>query len=838
MEVVICLFLGLLALYNYYIFKFLDTIISTPRVKKVFRIPAIIINALTAYSFIQLNYSMLALFLTLFILIFAEALIYYKEKLLFLFFTASSIILHFTSIIAICIAVNSLLPGYSIYKIANTTTVLIPVLCFALSILTLFLAVVSKGMASLGLNFLTASGNLIMPMGIWACVFNIYLFVNTGIYATPVSYAFLAVNQIVMATVILCGLYMIMFFTAKISTLLGYKKKSEELQLAMEEEQLYRNSMEKTAIDTFEINITKNVMLKGLTEFKNTQGKEKSYTGTIERYAIKTVYSEDVRNFIKCTSIPYLQNEYNAGKREVSIEYRALNSAKEYIWVRMVLNIARDIISGGLKAYVYIKNIDEEKKQQIELQYKAERDLLTGLYNKGTTTKLICEQLTYNQRNAKGALLMIDIDNFKTINDSLGHTYGDAVLSELADKLKEVFRGDDIVGRIGGDEFIAFMKNAEDVKVIEAKAQKILKLFANTYKGIKDEHHSISGSVGIALFPKDGSSFESLYKNADIALYHSKSIGKNSYSFYVDNYVFGGYVNTRTEIDSYGAEHQKSFKENRIEYVFKMLYGSKNPIDAICSVLELIARHFKFERGYIFETSEDGKTTSNTFEWCEEGTEPQIKNLQNLPIEAAQTANKHFYQNGMYIVKSIGGLPDIEREILEPQGVKSMLQFGIFDDTKLLGFVGFDNCKRENVPSNKDIEDITTICNILSTFFVKQQISTHAKEKLTPVWSVINQLDNYTYGVNKETLEVVFISDHLKTALGEEKLGGYCYKYIHNCNAPCKDCPLTNFHNAHTTKMHNAKLNMWFDCSVAQIDNATCIVNCTDISKYEKENVS
>ena len=155
----------------------------------------------------------------------------------------------------------------------------------------------------------------------------------------------------------------------------------------------------------------------------------------------------------------------------------------------------------------------------------AEKDLLTGLYNKITSQKLIDEYLSGDGKNKESVLFAIDIDNFKGVNDNLGHLKGDKVLIDVANKLKKIFRKTDIIARFGGDEFMIFVKNIEDDNFIKDRAQEII-------KNIKCEVENnkkcvISASVGVAIYPEAGIDFKNLYRNADDALYQAKKSGKD-----------------------------------------------------------------------------------------------------------------------------------------------------------------------------------------------------------------------------------------------------------------------------------------------------------------------
>lgn len=133
-----------------------------------------------------------------------------------------------------------------------------------------------------------------------------------------------------------------------------------------------------------------------------------------------------------------------------------------------------------------------------------------------------------------GALLIIDLDNFKGINDTLGHMVGDQVLSGVADKMRETFRQQDYLGRIGGDEFAVYLTFANNP--VEKERRAIIQSRADRFRymiseiaGEIEQNASISCSIGIAMDPEHGTSYEKLYKSADQALYQAKKAGKNQY---------------------------------------------------------------------------------------------------------------------------------------------------------------------------------------------------------------------------------------------------------------------------------------------------------------------
>lgn len=173
-----------------------------------------------------------------------------------------------------------------------------------------------------------------------------------------------------------------------------------------------------------------------------------------------------------------------------------------------------------------------DRKQKSELQLKADTDLLTGLTNKAATIRLIKEYMSLNP-NGTGVLFVIDIDNFKKINDTMGHAFGDEVLKELGHQLRSMFRAMDVVGRFGGDEFMVFMTDVKDPAAIKRNGDRLRDFFRN-FKAGEYVKYSVTASIGAAVFSEDGKDFESLFKTADKAVYVVKKRGKNDVAFYSD----------------------------------------------------------------------------------------------------------------------------------------------------------------------------------------------------------------------------------------------------------------------------------------------------------------
>lgn len=177
------------------------------------------------------------------------------------------------------------------------------------------------------------------------------------------------------------------------------------------------------------------------------------------------------------------------------------------------------------------RDVTQEYVAQQKLQYLSNHDTLTGILNRHSlTTKLeyIISDASRNKRTF--ALMYIDIDNFKGVNDALGHDAGDSLLKELVQKVKSKIRQNDLFARIGGDEFVIVLTNCNGT-FTSTLAQNIIDEFQSEFI-IDSQDINVTLSIGIAFYPRDGEDIDTLLKNADSAMYEIKKNGKNSFAYF------------------------------------------------------------------------------------------------------------------------------------------------------------------------------------------------------------------------------------------------------------------------------------------------------------------
>lgn len=178
-----------------------------------------------------------------------------------------------------------------------------------------------------------------------------------------------------------------------------------------------------------------------------------------------------------------------------------------------------------------VRDITERKKAEREISYLAHHDSLTGLPNRNFFNSHLNMSLKRSDlKNRNICIMFIDLDRFKIINDTMGHTFGDAFLKQISERLNQCVRKGDIVSRYGGDEFIIMMEDISSIEASEA-AGRIISEFSHPFM-VNGCEVFITSSIGISFYPDDGQDIDTIVKNADMAMYYAKEQGKNNYQFY------------------------------------------------------------------------------------------------------------------------------------------------------------------------------------------------------------------------------------------------------------------------------------------------------------------
>lgn len=239
-----------------------------------------------------------------------------------------------------------------------------------------------------------------------------------------------------------------------------------------------------------------------------------------DKHFLEIVHPDDLHLLPSTKSTELSEDDF------MRFDARLLTSENTYQWFTICFKVLRDNAGKPTNVIGRLSNINDKKLEEDRLRREAQTDMLTGLYNKMTFKQLAEDMLSEGTH----ALIIVDIDDFKNVNDTYGHLFGDEVILTVASVVRDGFRSSDITGRIGGDEFAVFARDALDENVIRNRCRQITARLAeidypNGYR--------ISVSMGISFYPRHGKDYPTLFSHADAALYHlKKHRGKGGYAVY------------------------------------------------------------------------------------------------------------------------------------------------------------------------------------------------------------------------------------------------------------------------------------------------------------------
>lgn len=276
----------------------------------------------------------------------------------------------------------------------------------------------------------------------------------------------------------------------------------------------------------------------------------------------------------------FTQRMRTCGSRKVDsveVEYRMKTCSGDYIWV-MTRGSIIPVDGQELSAICGTNtNIDQQKGIEHKLKRMVNYDFLTGLPNRLYLTELLNRHLALCRRNhQKMALMFLDLDRFKTVNDSLGHSTGDLLLRKVSERLAKLLRGEDAVARLGGDEFTVFLANADCPEKIVVVAERIIESFEKPFD--IQGHQIVTGpSIGIAVYPDEATSVEDILKKADAAMYKAKRKGGSTFSFYTED--MNDTANNRLQVES---DLRHAINNNNMVAYYQLKYNlSDNCFDGM-----------------------------------------------------------------------------------------------------------------------------------------------------------------------------------------------------------------------------------------------------------------
>jgi len=605
----------------------------------------------------------------------------------------------------------------------------------------------------------------------------------------------------------------------------------EELQIQAERMNLLSQSARDKILD---YNAKTDVMTVRITQ-ENGRSSETILPDYIENFDLTFLHPEDAELFLDV-----FKGLLISPKNEI-IEIRSSRFDDEYIWYQLNLTSIAGVEGYVTRIVGRMLNVNEVKVREQELQALATTDGLTQIYNRNAVVDGINN--FFNQTkdtDAIHAFMIVDLDNFKSVNDCLGHSYGDRILQECASVLMKSFRRLDIVGRIGGDEFVILAKDLQAVANADLVASKLVEQL-HWELPYMDGSVKVSGSIGIAIFPYHGTSYEEIFDKADEALYSVKANGKGGYRIYHSAETRALHMNRQEET----TETQDRFEEISLtgqqsleDIALQMLYEGKQTASALHSALEMILLKTGWHRGWFcpsIERKVQGMSVISAYmNGYEYGTDTNSVITIWEDLYREKTSFSMLYE---YDVES----EKIKRYMIE-KGVKRIIFYPFSQNGTYLGCVAIEDCTLQNPTMEEDtLKQIQSVCRLLDACIIQFSRKNADIRELISELKMIDDMDQYVYLIDRKTHMLKFVNKKVQEDTPEICLGEACYKMIRGQDSPCADCIMSrldgdNPHAKCSGEMFNFALRTWTKQSASWFEKrketSVCMITGTDISEY------
>ncbi len=475
------------------------------------------------------------------LIFFVEMALLFRSYYLTIVTAVAGVYLHAFTFRYVTLAILTLINDTSPFSILNDSESFFMYTVMVLSIHIPILALFSYGIPPRFLKAIIENNNMLGVLAIVTVAATGYSIYNSVIASVDINIYDIKIQQIVLPLFLLSIFYAALFMTIMIVSFQRYKAKSKELEDRISEDKKLQKALFNLADIYIDINCTRDTINRLIVAGEEYEtDKLPSYSQFLLANAAQFVYYEDIPTATRYSTSRIIK-ECLAGKKQLIYDYRTMafnaptndtyvnDNPSQYIWYRMMINITKNEETGEINAICTADDIQSEKEEEIALRHKAERDPLTGAYNKEGIKNNVEK---YLKSGGHGTMFMFDLDNFKGINDNMGHVFGDKVLNEIYVEVDKLFRSQDFIARVGGDEFVVFMVGNESSELITSKANAICESLNRKYVADNGVSINISTSVGIAITPKDSTEYDTLYHLSDLAMYASKNGGKNMYTIY------------------------------------------------------------------------------------------------------------------------------------------------------------------------------------------------------------------------------------------------------------------------------------------------------------------
>jgi diguanylate cyclase (GGDEF)-like protein len=562
-----------------------------------------------------------------------------------------------------------------------------------------------------------------------------------------------------------------------------------------------------------------------------------NYRDTVKGWGL--IYPDDMDIFDSyCDSL-------DNGDAEFIYDLRAITDNYIYTWLRYV---GRTIYNDdGSVALVVGKTLDisNEKNMAESIIKQAKKDSLTHVYTKEYIRHMVNDIIKAENENAEHLLLIIDIDDFKSVNRKLGRLYGDNVLEIVAGAIQSCISSTFDVGRIGSDEFVVFCPNTSYSERDVIADRIVGQIRSLSFK--KNTH--ITASIGVSVSPNHGMDFDSLYKAADVALYQAKVMGKDCFSVYSRESSFSGTQGETARKSELSGETDTDFVNKKIgdiekplfDYCFNIVTRVEDFDTALDEIFGETGKYFELDRISLTEKNTMGELTIY-HNWYREQNHSENHFADILAGQALhfETLERRFESRDYFLYRygdptdEITSMPKFaEREN------RTFIQFPIIEDLSLVGTVTFEDNTSVREWSNNEIATLSSISKMVVSFALRHRNKMRIENETLYTGRALEDQHLTYYVVDPKSYEIKYISAYANEIFPNLKTGKKCYEAAMGLKSPCDFCPNRNFekdtHNYSFERYDKAR-DTWYSITASELvtsDNELQSLVCwTDVTAF------
>ncbi len=576
-----------------------------------------------------------------------------------------------------------------------------------------------------------------------------------------------------------------------------------EAELRRADDALHRKILMRESLIYYEADLTARKMLFGTDFLYRLSGNKNvvNYDEAIELLIGNIVYPDEREQVRQILNAEALLRNAAEGKELIELEYRRLLGNGMLTWVKGSVYLHQDPLTQHVLLYFYVNDIGDIKLKETPLQERTERDPLTGLYNRVAVELQIQKALEQAKPDeGMAALMLVSLPDFPKVKQSMGSYFADALISELGYQLQTSRNEADIIGRTQSNEFLFYLPNLVDRQDAENSAQEIYRIFCHDRVESLEEC-AFDVSVGVALFPKHGSSFATLLKRAKLALSDGGETG--GVCFYHAG-MHKPAILMEQERDPNQTGLEKSFADHMMEYIFHILYESKNLDAAMFGVLEMVAKHFGFGRAFLYEKSPDGGCRCS-FQWVQPDFAPLSEQECSLDATYFSALQRLFGSDNVFMYE-----PERKRE----DGLVYSMLFAFRNAAAIQGFVGFDLFgDAAGKAVEMDRRALQSMAQVMEVFQSGRATNNDLMESTLLLQCLVDGYRSCTYIIDPETFVLKYVNQNTRQVIPEAVPGTYCFEMIRGRKEPCADCPITRMKEGGVTEdrseMYLDRYDVW-----------------------------